>query len=71
MAKKIYRSRTDRKIAGVCGGVADFFNIDVTIIRLIYVFITIFATAIIGGVLFYFLCAFIIPNEPKHKKIAD
>ncbi|SMB90651.1 phage shock protein C (PspC) family protein [Desulfonispora thiosulfatigenes DSM 11270] len=63
MSKKLYRSVSDRKISGVCAGVADYFNTDATLIRLIYVFITIFGTAIIGGVLFYFLCAFIIPSE--------
>jgi phage shock protein C len=35
MAKKLYRSRTNRKIAGVCGGLAEYFNIDATIIRVI------------------------------------
>lgn len=35
MAKRLYRSRTDRKIAGVCGGLAEYFGIDPTIIRII------------------------------------
>lgn len=35
--KKLYRSRTDKKIAGVCGGLAEYFNIDATIIRIIFI----------------------------------
>ena len=37
MAKRLYRSRTDRMIAGVCGGLAEYFNIDPVIIRIIAV----------------------------------
>ena len=43
MEKKLYRSRTDKKLAGVCGGVAKFFGIDSTIIRLIWVLAVLFA----------------------------
>jgi phage shock protein C len=35
--KKLYRSRTNRRIAGVCGGLAEYFNVDATIIRLLFV----------------------------------
>ena len=35
MQKKLYRSKSDRKIAGVCGGVAEYLNIDVTVVRVI------------------------------------
>ncbi len=35
--KKLYRSRTDKKIAGVCGGLAEYFNIDATILRIIFI----------------------------------
>lgn len=63
MAKKLMRSLSDRKMAGVCGGVAEYFNIDSTIVRLICVFVTIFGTAIIGGVLFYLVCALVIPSQ--------
>ena len=40
--KKLYRSNTDRKLCGVCGGLAEYFDIDPTIIRLIFVFLTLF-----------------------------
>lgn len=63
MYKKLYKSRTVKTIAGVCGGLEDYFNIDVTIIRLIWVAITI-ATGVFPGVLAYVAAALIIPDEP-------
>lgn len=63
MYKKLYRSRTCRSIAGVCGGLEDYFNIDVTIIRLIWAALTI-ATGVFPGILAYVAAALIIPEEP-------
>ena len=59
--KKLYLSRTDKKLAGVCGGIAEYFNIDSTIVRLIWVLA---AFAIGTGLLAYIICALIIPNPP-------
>jgi phage shock protein PspC (stress-responsive transcriptional regulator) len=59
--KKLYRSRTNRKIAGVCGGLGDYFNIDPTLIRLGVVFFTLWWG---GGLLLYLLAWFLIPEEP-------
>ena len=61
MEKKLYRSRVDRRIAGVCGGLAVYFNVDPTIIRLIWV---IFALTFGSGLLAYLICALVIPEEP-------
>lgn len=61
MAKKIYRSRRDKKIAGVCGGVAEYFNVDPTIIRLIWAILA-FVYGI--GVLPYIICWIVIPEDP-------
>lgn len=63
MYKKLYKSRTVKTVAGVCGGLEDYFNIDVTIIRLIWVAITI-ATGVFPGVFAYIAAALIIPEEP-------
>jgi len=63
MYKRLYKSRTIKTIAGVCGGLENYFNIDVTIIRLIWVALTI-ATGIVPGVLAYVAAALIIPDEP-------
>lgn len=63
MDKKLYLSDTDKKIAGVCGGIAEYFGIDSTLIRLGWVFLLL-PTAFIGGIVMYFLAAAIIPHRP-------
>ncbi len=62
MPKRIHRSR-DKKIGGVCGGVAEYFNIDPTIIRLIW---AIFALAYGSGLLAYLICWIVIPDDPAY-----
>lgn len=59
--KKLYRSKTDRKIAGVCGGLAQYLNVDVTIVRLIAVLLLVLGT---GGFWAYIICMLVIPEEP-------
>jgi len=59
--KKLYRSRRDKKIAGVCGGVAEYFNIDSTLVRLLWI---VAAFCLGGGVLAYLLAMIVIPSEP-------
>ena len=61
MEKKLYRSRTDKKLCGVCGGLAKYFGLDSTIVRLIVVLIAIFAGV---GVLAYLIAALVMPEEP-------
>ena len=64
MERKLYRSRTDRKLFGVIGGLAKYFNIDATILRIIYVLLSIF---VIGcPIIIYLVVAFIIPEEPEN-----
>lgn len=59
--KRLYRSENDRMLTGVLGGLAQFFQIDSTIIRLLYVAGAIFTS---GGLVFlYIIAAFIIPHE--------
>ncbi len=60
-SKKLYRSKNQRMICGVCGGIAEYFNIDPTIIRLAWV---LFCVAGGSGLLVYFIAAIIIPDEP-------
>lgn len=62
MEKKLYRSNQNKKLCGVCGGIAQYFGIDPTVIRLIWVAFTCLGGS---GLLAYILCAFIIPEEPK------
>ena len=59
--KKLYKSNTDKKLAGVCGGIAEYFNIDSTIVRLIWV-LGFFAVG--TGLLAYIICALIMPDPP-------
>ena len=59
--KKLYRSVSDKKLAGVCGGIAEYFGIDATLVRVGWVVISLFAGA---GVLAYIACALIIPEKP-------
>ena len=60
MAKKLYRSQSDRKIWGVCGGLAKYFDIDPTIIRVIAV-ASIFVTG--AGIIAYVIMAIVVPIE--------
>jgi len=60
--KKLYRSRTNRMIAGVCSGLADFFGIDPTVVRLVFV-----AGALLGFgsfILIYLVMFIVVPEEP-------
>jgi phage shock protein C len=60
--RRLYRSRDDRMIWGVCGGLAKYFDIDPTIVRVLAV-VSIFITAV--SVLAYIIMAIIVPLEPK------
>jgi phage shock protein C len=62
--RRLYRSRDDKMIAGVLGGLGDYANIDASIIRLVYVLLTLL-TGIVPGLFFYLVMIIIIPVEPK------
>ncbi|MFD2114891.1 PspC domain-containing protein [Paenibacillus yanchengensis] len=60
--KKLYRSVTDKKLTGLCGGVGEYFNLDPTVIRVITLILTFFS---VGTVLFiYLLASIFIPKSP-------
>ncbi|MGN0521395.1 MAG: PspC domain-containing protein [Eubacterium sp.] len=61
--KRLYRSKTDRQLAGVCGGIATYFNVDPSIVRLIWAIVSVLSTAV-PGLLVYIVCAIVIPEEP-------
>ena len=71
MKKRLYKSATDKKIFGVCGGFAEYFNIDSTWVRLA------FAILILGygsGLLFYLIAALVMPEasaNPETRKEGD
>ena len=62
MQKKLYRSTTNKTIAGVCAGLAEYFNIDPTIVRVIWALIGLTG----GGIIAYLVCALIIPEKPSN-----
>jgi len=62
MTKRVYRSRDERVIWGVCGGIAKYFDVDPTIIRIIAVLTLFFACT---GILIYIILTIIIPLEPR------
>ena len=62
LGKKLFRSRTDRKLAGICGGMGSYFGCDSTLMRVGWVL----AAFISGGlaILAYLVLIFVVPNEP-------
>jgi phage shock protein C len=60
-SEKLYRSRTNRQVAGVCGGLAERFNVDVTLMRVLFVVLAIFGGA---GVVLYIAMWIIVPEQP-------
>ena len=64
--KKLYKSRTDRKIAGVCGGIAEYLEIDSTLIRLIWV-ISVFCAG--GGLIAYLIAALVLSFNPTEEVV--
>ncbi len=63
-SKRLYRRRKGRKLLGVLGGLADFFGLDPSLIRIAYLVMTFFTLGIPGFVL-YLVLVFIVPVEPK------
>lgn len=62
MSKRLYRSRKDKYLAGVCGGVADYFNIDPTIVRILVVIIAI--SSVGTAAVAYLIMAIVVPEVP-------
>jgi phage shock protein PspC (stress-responsive transcriptional regulator) len=62
--RRLLRSRADRKIAGVCGGIADYLQVDPTAIRVLWVILAIFPGTIIMGLIAYLVAWFIMPESP-------
>lgn len=62
-SKKLYRSSTDKMIAGVCGGLGKYLGIDATLIRLIFALLVFFGVG--SGLLIYVILAIVMPLEPS------
>ena len=61
MSKKLYKSNTNKMLEGVCGGIAEYFGVDPTIVRLAWV---VFCVLGGSGILAYIIAAIIIPSAP-------
>ena len=61
MNKKLYKSKVDKKFAGVCGGIAEYFDLDSTIVRLVAILL-IFGWG--SGLLAYIIAALVMPDNP-------
>jgi phage shock protein C len=60
--RKLYRSRSDRKLAGVCGGLAEFFSLDPTLIRVLFV---VLALAGGSGIVIYLVMWIMVPSQSQ------
>jgi phage shock protein PspC (stress-responsive transcriptional regulator) len=60
----LQRSRTNRKIAGVCGGIADWLGWDPTVVRILYVVVSVLSAAF-PGILVYLLLWLVMPKAPR------
>ena len=59
--KRLYKSQTNKMVVGVCGGLGEYFGIDPTLVRLVWL---LFCAAGGSGLLAYFIAALVIPREP-------
>lgn len=64
MSKRLYKSTTNSVLCGVCGGIAEYFDIDPTLVRLGWI---IFCVMGGSGVLAYIIAALVIPNQPPQQ----
>ena len=62
MKKRLYKIEDDKKLCGVCGGIAEYFDVDPTLIRLLWVLLILCAGT---GILAYFVAAIIMPNKSE------
>jgi phage shock protein C len=62
--RRLVRSTTDARIAGVCGGVADYLGVDATVVRVLFVVLSIYPGAVIGGLIAYAIAWIVIPEVP-------
>jgi len=70
-SKLLMRSSTDSKIAGVCGGFGEYFGVDTTIVRLIWLALSVVPGGIVGGILAYIVAWIVIPASAPVKTAAE
>lgn len=60
--RKLKKSASNKKVAGVCGGIADYFDLDPTLIRVGCILLTLFS-GVFGGILVYVILTFVMPDD--------
>lgn len=60
--RKLYRSETQRMLAGVCGGLAEYFNIDATVVRVLFLILAVFGGS---GIVLYLVMWIVVPDASK------
>ena len=63
MEKKLYKIEQGKKLDGVCGGIAEYFNVDPTLIRLVWALVTLCTVGV--GLIGYLICAVIMPRKSE------
>ena len=61
--KRLYRSSDNRVFAGICGGLGEYFDVDPTVVRVVYVLLSLLTAFM--GVFLYIILLFVIPNRPR------
>lgn len=67
--RHLYLSSTDKKLTGLCGGIAEYFELDASLVRLSWILFTV-ATGVVPGVLAYLIAAIVIPKAPYTEREA-
>ncbi|MCD9023873.1 PspC domain-containing protein [Cohnella silvisoli] len=62
--RKLYRSSRDRKLFGVCGGLAEYLGVDATLLRILLIVVTVFSAGSV--IIVYIIAGFVIPREPLY-----
>jgi len=68
--KKIYRSRENNVITGVIGGIGEYFNVDPVLLRLLWIFVTVFS-AFVPGIAVYLAAVLVIPKRPMMHRVHE
>ncbi len=68
--KRLVRPRAERKIAGVCAGLAEYFDLDITLVRVLWLIVTFFS-GIIPGIVGYVVAWIVMPEEPEYSTVPE
>ena len=68
MKKRLYKSITDKKLCGVCGGIAEYFELDPTLVRLAWILFTVFGGS---GIIAYIIAAIVMPTQNAEKLFSN